>query len=161
MYPPPSDSALQEIQLFAKQTKIKLEYRRAQCVFLFFSSQKSTEEIAKSLNIHTRTVYKYCAAFLKLGIQAFVSKHTRSGRKPLFSASEFSTVLKDILPQAEQGQLLTATQVQKALQASTQKKTSLPTVLSALKRHGWTKKKPRPRHPQGDLQEQALFKKNA
>ena len=80
-----------------------------------------------------------------------------------FSASEMALVSLNrsrVEQKAEEGHITTVEEVRKALNAEIGGTTAVSYVYRVLKRHGWVKKMPRPKHPKSaDEKEQADSKK--
>jgi transposase len=64
-------------------------------------------------------------------------------------------------PEAQAGRIIGAKTVQAKLAEHLQKPVSLSGVYGLLRRHDWTPKRPRPKHPQGDEEAKGLFKKTS
>ena len=60
---------------------------------------------------------------------------------------------------AKRGEIVGASVVKAAYEREVGEPVALSTVYVLLHRHGWSKKQPRPRHPQGDEKEKNFFKK--
>ena len=147
--------------LEARGEKIKgrREYRRLQSVLLRARDGKTAEEIAGILNIHPRTVEKHHQRYFEEGLEAFEVKKTGPKGPRLLSSEAEKVLLKNLEAQAVQGQLLTGSRIQEEYERAVGQPVALSTVYVVLARNGWSKKRPRPRHPQGDEEAKSLFKK--
>jgi transposase len=142
-----------------KKIKGRREYRRQQSVLLRAKEGKTAEEIGKILNIHPRTVEKHHQRYFEEGLQAFEEKKGSPKGPRLLSAEAEKALLKNLEAKAAQGQLLTGFQIKEEYEREVGRPVALSTIYVVLERNGWSKKHPRPRHPQGDEEAKSLFKK--
>lgn len=154
----------EEIEILeAKGRKIKgrLEYRRLESVLLRAKEGKTAEEIAVILKIHPRTVEKHHERYFNEGLAAFEAKsHGKPGPR-LLSAEEERVLFTTLEEKAEEGKLLKAAQIKPLYEEKAGKPIGGSTIYKILYRNQWSKKRPRPKHPKADPQEQSLFKKTA
>jgi transposase len=86
----------------------------------------------------------------------------RGGRRWAFLKWEQEQrFLEKRLQAAARGEVLTAKQLHGQLQKITGREVSLGYVYRLLRRHGWRKLGPRPRHPKAQPNTQEAFKKNS
>lgn len=151
---------IEQLELLGKQLKGKREYKRLQSVVLKVKQGKGAEEIADLLQLNVRTVYKHQERYRKEGRSAFESRKPGPPSGPrLMSREDEKALLKALEARAGEGQLLTASQVKQACEEKLEKPVALSTVYLILHRNAWSKKRPRPRHPQGDEEAKTTFKK--
>ena len=94
------------------------------------------------------------AKFKKEGMEAILApdKRTSNNRRMSFEQEvEFLNQFEEI---AEAGQLITIQSILEKFEEVTGKPTGTSTIYDLLKRHGWRKVKPRPRHPNAPTQEE-------
>lgn len=111
------------------------------------------------LNIHPRTVEKHHQRYFEEGLQAFERQKTGPKGPRLLSNEAEKALLKNLELKAVQGEILTGSQVKEAYEQETGQPVALSTIYVVLQRNGWSKKRPRPRHPQGSDEAKRLFKK--
>lgn len=154
--------SVEEIALLeekGKGIKTRREYRRLQSVLLRAKEGKSVEAIAKQLELHPRTVEKHQSRYFKEGLETFEMKKTGTRGPRLLSVEAEAELLACVKEKAAAGQLLKAEQIKPLLEEKAGKACCLGSVYLLLKRNGWTKKQPRPRHPKGSEEAKSLFKK--
>lgn len=97
--------------------------------------------------------------FKRQGLEEFArNKYTSHNRKLSYQQEE--DILQECERKAEEGHITTVEEVRKALNAEIGGTTEVSYVYRVLKRHGWVKKMPRPKHPKSaDEKEQADSKK--
>lgn len=150
---------LAELEAFAKVVSDKGTYRRLQCVLLRAQRGWDREQISQSTGYHWRHVERIQQAYFETGLLAFERKpRLKPGRQymPALQEAEF---LQSLETEAEAGLITSAKMVHLRLVAHLQQPISVSAVYGLLHRHGWSVKKPRPRHPQADTEAQSLFKK--
>jgi transposase len=135
------------------------EAKRLQSVLLRAKEGLSASEIGKRLGLHPRTVQKHQSRYFKEGLKAFDCNKTGTRGPRLLSAEQEIALLETVREKAAAGQLLKAEQIKPLLEEKAGKACCLGSVYLLLKRNGWTKKQPRPRHPKGDDEAKSLFKK--
>lgn len=154
-----TDEEIAALEARGEKIKGRREYRRLQSVLLRAKEGKTAEEIAGILNIHPRTVEKHHRRYFEEGLQAFKVQKTGPKGPRLLSAEAEKELLKKLELKAAQGGILTGEQVRKAYEREAGQPMALSTIYVVLQRNGWSKKRPRPRHPQGDEEAKSLFKK--
>jgi len=144
-----------------KRTKIDVKgYRRITALHMRgkgFSNGTIGEALGYSASYITELVGKY----KKEGMEAIIiDKRTSNNRRMSFvEERKFLEQFEEI---AEAGQLVTIDGILKKFEELTEKESSTTTIYNLLKRHGWRKLKPRPRHPKGaSEEEQESSKKNS
>ena len=75
------------------------------------------------------------------------------------STEEEKEWFKTLEERAERGNWLKAAQIKPLYEEKVGKPIGTSTIYKILNRIQWSKKRPRPRHPKADQQEQSLFKK--
>jgi transposase len=142
-----------------KTIKGRREYRRLQSVLLRAKDGKTAEEIAEILEIHPRTVEKHHQRYFEEGLQSFEVKETGPKAPRLLSSESEKAVLENLESMAMQGKILSVFQIKEAYEQAVGRPVALSTTYVMLHRNGWSKKRPRPRHPNGDEEAKSLFKK--
>lgn len=119
------------------------------------------EKIAEEVGLSTGRVRHIHATYLKEGKTALVGKTWGGPVRNAMTMEEERRFLKKFEQAAAKGELGLIRQVHEAYNESTHKQVHAQTIYRLLKRHGWRKVQPRPRHPKTDGQAQEDFKKNS
>ena len=91
--------------------------------------------------------------FKAQGLEEFARmKYTSHNRKLSYEQEE--KILQECEQKAEEGHITTVEEVRKALNAEIGGTTAGSYVYRVLKRHGWVKKMPRPKHPKSASEEE-------
>jgi len=86
----------------------------------------------------------------------------RGGRRHQnLTVEEERAFLSDFLAEAKRGGMLEVSGLKAAYERTVGHSVPNSTVYRMLKRHGWRKLAPRPRHPKGDPLRRESFKKNS
>lgn len=118
--------------------------------------------LAKVLGISTGIIYRTVAVYNKQG-SAFKNILQWGGRRESRSVLSFDQereLLQSIEAKSLKGEILTAKEIRREVENKAGKTVSDDYLWDLFKRHGWSKKAPRPRHPNQDLAAQEEFKKN-
>ena len=134
-------------------------YKRWKSVCLTLVHGKTKEAAATELGIHPRTVEKHQKRYRDQGLLAFVDTSTGVTGPRVLSAEQETHFFAEKMQNAQEGQILRASQLYDEYVALAGRACCLNTIYRGLKRQGWSKKMPRPRHPKGDEEAKTLFKK--
>lgn len=154
-----SQKEIEELEAQAPKIKGRREYRRLQSVLLRAKENKSPEEIAEILGIHPRTVQKHHQRYFREGDKAFKQGITGPKGPLLLSEAQEVELFNSLKTEAAEGQLMNATKIKSRFEEKVGKPCAKSTIYVVLKRNGWSKKQPRPRHPKGDEEAKQVFKK--
>lgn len=152
---------LAELEVFVTSTPVKSEYRRAQCVLLRAQKGWKREQIADVTGYSPRQVERIQQRYFELGLRAFERKARTTAGHQYLTPLEEAAFLQSLEPEAEAGAITSGQVVRLKLMEHLQRSISLSAVYGLLHRQGWSLKRPRPRHPQADLEAQSLFKKTS
>jgi transposase len=107
---------------------------------------RSNKEISEALGYSASYVTELVSKYIKNGLDAIIEdKRTSNNRRMSFE--EEATFLDGFAEIAEAGQIITVEGILKEFEKVTGKSSNTSTIYKLLKRHGWRKVKPRPRHP--------------
>lgn len=134
-----------EIAALEKKTKDKNISRRLKVLMMRYEGLKD-QEIANRIGIHRASVSAMCMRYMKQGLEEYARNKYTSHRR-LLSEEEETAILEKFRRMAEAGQEVTAKEIKAAFDKACGKDTGHKYIYSVLKRHGWRKVMPRPKHP--------------
>ncbi len=106
----------------------------------------SNKEISEALGYSASYITELITKYIKQGMEAIiVDKRSSNNRRMSFE--DESKFLDDFSEIAEAGQIITVAGILEKFEKATGKASNTSTIYKLLKRHGWRKVKPRPRHP--------------
>jgi transposase len=120
-------------------------YRRMQALYLYSKGMKNGE-ISEICGFCLQYVTDLVSEYLEKGLESILSDNrTTNNRRMSYEAeAEF---LEQFRETAEAGQIITVEGILRKYEEATGKSSNTSTIYNLLKRHGWRKVKPRPRHP--------------
>lgn len=120
---------------------------------------KTNKEIAEATGYHPQRITQMVTEVINNGIDSILSDHRTSNNYRMTFAQEIE-FLRQFKEMAENGQLVTVEPILKKYEEATGKKSNTTSIYRLLKRHGWRKLKPRPKHPKAaSTEEQSRQKK--
>ena len=130
-----------------KATQNKRIARRLRVIELRYEG-KTSKEIAEKLDMNWMYISEIVKRFKRQGLEEFARNK--------YTSQQEEDILQECERKAEEGHITTVEEVRKALNAEIGGTTAVSYVYRVLKRHGWVKKMPRPKHPKSaDEKEQA------
>ena len=148
-----------EVQQALKSATSKEEFQRVQAVLLRMELGLRAAEIGKILGLHTASIWKIHARFIKEGAAILKSKPHGGRHHENLSIAKERKLLKPFLKQATRSGILIVSSIKTAYEKEVGYKVPASSIYRMLERHGWRKIVPRPSHPKADLQAQETFKK--
>ena len=138
-----------EIKRKAAKTKGKKAdvkgYRRILALYMR-GLGKSRAQIKEVLGFNEQYITDLVAKYKKHGIEAIlIDRRTSNNRRMSFEQE--ATFLEQFVELAEAGQVITVEGILRKFEEETGRESNTSTIYGLLKRHGWRKVKPRPRHP--------------
>ncbi len=115
-------------------------------------------EIAKHVGTTVRMVHRVVSEYNRHGAAAIETPGSGGRRRSYLSLEEEQTLLEQLSPAAKAGKLTTRIKVKQAVEQKLGHNVHKSMVYRLLQRHRWGKRKPRPKHPKADLDEQESFK---
>jgi len=109
---------------------------------------KTNTEVGELLGYSPYHVTVLVSKYKKEGMDAILTDRRTSNNRRMDYGEEAS-FLKQFEELAEAGQVLTVEKILLKYQEVTGKESNTSTIYKLLKRHGWRKVKPRPKHPNG------------
>ena len=131
------------------KTKDKNISRRLKVLILWYEG-KTLKEIGEKLGLHPMSVSAMCRRFRDQGLEEYARNKYESHRWILGREQE-----EEVLSQftADAGKQVTVHDIKEALDEVCGRDTGGVYVYRVLKRHGWSKKMPRSRHPKAANEE--------
>ena len=155
------EATIEALTARLKQAKTIAEFQRVQCVLMRVALGSSAAEIAQVLGWATATVHVMHSRWAKEGEALFDLKGKGGRKHQNLTEAEEAEVLAPFIVQATAGGLLKVAEVRQAYEEQVGREVAHSTVYRMLKRHGWRKVEPRPRHPKADVAAQSAFKKSS
>jgi transposase len=155
------EETVQALTTRLKQAQTIAEFQRVQCVLMRVALGSSAAQIAQVLGWATATVHVLHSRWAKEGDSLFDLKGKGGRKHQHLSEAQESELLAGFTQPAGTGGLLKVATVRRAFEHQVGKAVAHSTVYRLLKRHGWRKVAPRPRHPKADVAAQGAFKKSS
>lgn len=133
------------------------EYGRVTCIRLLALGWEA-QDVAEAVGCSRNTVYRRKAEFLGQGESALLTDGWGGRRNEVLTVAEEAEFVAHFEDAARKGQLVTASMMLTELAERCGKPPTASTLYRILKRHGWRKVLPRPRHPDADPERQEAFK---
>ena len=135
----------ERIKEAAKKNKNKRVDKKLQ-VLIMRHENKGNEEISARTGYNVRYITTLMGQYKKQGLEEFIRiKQTSHNRN--MSVEQEAKVLAKIEEEADAGHELTVNEIRQGLESELGKETSVAYAYRVLKRHGWRKVMPRPKHP--------------
>ena len=155
-----SDAATVEaLRARLKQARTIAEFQRIQCVLMRATIDCSAGQIAQVLGWATATVHITHSRWAREGEAIFELKGKGGRRSQNLTEEEEAEVLAPFVEQATAGNVLKVADIQAAYEARVGRAVPNSTIYRMLRRHGWRKLTPRPRHPEANVTARGAFKK--
>jgi len=107
---------------------------------------KTNKEISEATEYHVQQITQLVTKVMKNGLDCILQDGRTSNNYRMTFAQE-SEFLAQFETMAEEGQLITVAPILKKYEDATGKKSNTTSIYRLLKRHGWRKLQPRPKHP--------------
>jgi len=150
-----------ELEKYRESKFPVLELKHFLCVWLRVEQDMPATEIARAVGLHEVTVRVIQRDFIARGKDAFISEKRGGRHRQLMTFEEEEGFLKGFLEAAGDASLLVVSEIKAALEKKLGREVHKTTVYRILKRHGWRKLAPRPKHPKQDKEAVDAFKKRA
>lgn len=135
----------EKIAEYRKNVRDKKEDKRLYAVELRGRGMRN-EDISKKLDTDKRVVSRWAAMYVKGGIDAIRNKKRESHNWNMPYEKE-EQILRSFEKEAEKGQIIETSKIKKAFEDALGRKIGSAYIYRVLKRHNWTKKMPRSKHP--------------
>ena len=144
-----TEDEYKEIKAKEAKTKDKNISRRLKVLILWYEG-KTLKEIGEKLGLHPMSVSAMCRRFRDQGLEEYARNKYESHRWILGREQE-----EEVLSQftADAGKQVTVHDIKEALDEDCGRDTGGVYVYRVLKRHGWSTKMPRSRHPKAANEE--------
>ena len=151
---------LDQVKEQMKGTKDPKQLQRWRIVYTALLQPRKAEEIAESVGVSKSLVQKIISRYNKYGVRSIEIKASGGRYHEYLTREEEKQFLFPFFEHAEKGELVTTESIFLAYQERVGHHVHETTIYRLLKRHGWRKVQPRPRHPKANKQVQETFKKN-
>ena len=147
-----SEQEYERIKEAVKKNKNKRVEKKLQ-VLIMRHENKGNEEISARTGYNVRYITTLMGQYKKQGLEEFIRiKQTSHNRN--MSVEQEAKVLAKFEEEADAGHELTVNQIRQGLESELGKETSVAYAYRVLKRHGWRKVMPRPKHPKAAAKEE-------
>jgi len=147
-----SKQEYEQIKEAAKKNKNKRVDKKLQ-VLIMRHEEKGNEEISARTGYNARYITTLMGQYKKQGLEEFIRiKQTSHNRN--MSIEQEAKVLARFEEEADAGHELTVSDIRKGLETELGRETAVAYVYRVLKRHGWRKVMPRPKHPKAASKEE-------
>lgn len=146
-----SEEEYKAIKQAEKETNDKNVSRRLRVLMLRYEGQK-VAKIAEMVGMRVNSISQLCRRYQEQGLEEFKRNKYTSHRQAL-SVEEEEKILSRFEDAAEAGQEVTAREIKAAFDEVRGKDTGRGYIYALLRRHGWRKVTPRPKHPKAANEE--------
>lgn len=153
--------AKESLKKLLRKIKKKQDYQRVLAVWLRASLKLSASQIAVALGWSTSSVHRIHAKYFQQGESALLGVGRGGRRRQNLSLEQEAAILSTFFQKAQSGGVLVVSEVKSKYEEILGHPVAKSTVYRMLKRHGWRKIAPRPRHPKTDKAKQEAFKKTS
>ena len=119
----------------------------------------SAKEIAQHVGVSKDTVHVWMSKYNRFGFEALLGPGKGGRRNENMTKEEEAAFIKPFIEKAVAGQIATTGEIGQAMEDHLGRPVHHSVVNRFLKRNGWRKVKPRPRHVQAKDKVQEAFKK--
>lgn len=154
-----SKRTAQEVYKLMQGAKDLAEYKRMQAVYFRSLYKERASKIAERTGLAVGTIWNIYSRWQRYGPRIFEVKDRGGRLREYLSFEEEKNFLKQFRGEGEKGGILEVKVIHEAYKKIVGKNIAFSTTYRMLDRHNWRKIMPRPRHPKGDLAQQAAFKK--
>ena len=155
------ETTVEALKVRLKQARTIAEFQRIQCVLMRATLDCTAGEIAQVLGWAVATVHITHSRWAREGEALFKLKGKGGRYNENLTEAEEAEVLAPFIERATTGGVLKVAEIQAAYEAQAGKAVPNSTIYRLLKRHGWRKVMPRPRHPKADVAARGVFKKSS
>ena len=146
-----SEEEYEAIKEAEKGTNDKNVSRRLRVLMLRYEGYK-VRELAKIFGMRLNSISQLCRRYREQGLEEFMRNKYTSHRRALTEEQE-QEILSRFEKAAEAGKGVTALEIKAAFDETRGKDTGRGYIYALLRRHGWRKVMPRPKHPKAASEE--------
>ena len=151
--------SVEEVKNRLKNDPRALYRQRWLIIYNALVAPRLAEEIAIHCGVSKATVHQVISAYNRFGVAGVETPGKGGRRHEYLTLEEEKHFLAPFFARAETGEIATSAEIQQAFEARLGHEVEESTIYRLLKRHGWRKLMPRPKHPKSDKQAQEQFKK--
>lgn len=143
------------------RTKDLACYKQALTIILLNKYGYSVREAADVLQCDPATISRHRQSFSQTAFGVKPEKEPRNGNGSYLTLKEEQEIIDKFAEQAHSGEITVITAIKEEYEKLVEHQVADSTIYRMLKRHGWRKVSPRPKHPEADREAQEAFKKNS
>jgi len=151
--------SLTDLRKQMQLSKSREQFQRWQVIYLLYQEKYLASEVAGIVGVTTGTVYQWVYKYNRRGISGLLLRGRGGRTGGLLTWEEEETMLSEMSKKAEQGILVIAQPIREHVEKKLGRYVSKDYIYDLLHRHGWRKVSPRPKHPNGNEEQQEEFKK--
>jgi transposase len=155
-----SEEAAKSVFQLMHEAKDLDQYKRMQAIYFRACFKEKAHKISERTGLSIGTIWNIHNRWKRYGAHIFEVKNTGGRLRENLTLEEEKNLLKQFKKEGEDGGILEVKVIHEAYKKALGKNIALSTTYRMLDRHNWRKIMPRPRHPKGDLEAQAIFKKS-
>ena len=141
-----TEAEYQEIKAREKKIKEKRVSKRLKVLMLRYEGRKN-DEIGAKLDLTSGRVSHLISEYKQAGLEEYI-RNKYDGNHRSMTYEEEQAILDSFAAAGEAGQIITGKEIKAAFDEKPGRGAGRGNIYMLLKRHGWRKIKPRPRHPQ-------------
>ena len=150
----------EEVLAWLRDSPDRGTYQRRLAIWLTWTKSLHAEDVAQMLGVSKQAIWLWIGQYNKEGPEG-LGRQGRGGRRwSLLGLKEEQQFLERWAKRAQQGEVISARQLLPEVRKAVGQEVSLAYLYKLLKRHGWRKTGPRPRHVKASREAQETFKKN-
>lgn len=149
-----------ELAQWVQEAPTRDVYKKRLAIWLTHIGPFHAQQVATMLQVSKQAVWLWVGQYNKVGPDGLVRQGRGGRRWSVLSWSDEEALLASFKQKAVNGQVLTAKHMWPQIQKKCGREISLAYVYGLLRRHGWRKIGPRPRHIKAEVSKQEEFKKN-
>jgi len=153
--------SVEEVKKRMDESERPLYRKRWHIVYHALVAPSTAESIAVHCGVSIHVVHKLISRYNRYGLTAIETAGKGGRRREHLSLEQERQVLESFVEQAKQGEVVVIADIHHAYETAVGHAVAESTVYRLLKRHGWRKLTPQPRHPDASKQVQEAYKKTS
>lgn len=153
--------SVEEVKKRMDEAERLLYRKRWRIVYHALVAPNTADVIALHCGVSIHVVHTLISRYNRYGLAAIETAGKGGRRREHLSFEEEEAFLESFVEQATQGKVVIIAEMHEAYEAAVGHSVAKSTLYRLLKRHGWRKLTPRPRHPKASKRAQEAFKKTS